>query len=197
MITLFRFFISNYSFWDKLSHECSGTDSPNFENCFSLLASVQSIIMKMTIIIIQEMTMGRTCSKWSLKKNVLIYLMLRRPLEADTITSSFSVYRWENEVWRLRTTWRSILVFVYFFPSNLPPYFLAALQGRQDNISPTRDWTCAPCSGSMVSQPLDHWGSPRSTLVERWHGIRRQASSSEHLIIARRYPGSPYSWTDT
>ena len=65
------------------------------------------------------------------------------------------------------------------------------LQGKQDLISLTRDWTCAPCSGSMVSQPLDHWGSPRSTLVERWRGIRRQASGSEHLAIALHYPGSP------
>ena len=80
VIMLIRLFISNYSFWDKLPHECSGTDSLDCENCFSLLASVQNIIMKMTIIIIQEMTMGRTCSKWSFLKNVLTYLMLRRPL---------------------------------------------------------------------------------------------------------------------
>ena len=26
--------------------------------------------------------------------------------------------------------------------------------------SPTRDWTSAPCSGTMESQPLDHQGSP-------------------------------------
>ena len=24
----------------------------------------------------------------------------------------------------------------------------------------TKDWTCAPCSGSMELKPLDHWGVP-------------------------------------
>ena len=191
VITLFRFFISNYSFWDKLSHECSGTDSLNFENCFSLLASVQSIIMKMTIIIIQEMTMGRTCSRWSLKKCINLFNAQKTPRGRYyyIIIFCLQMRKWGVEIKNYLKVCTS-----FIFPQAIsppPPYFLAALQGRQDHISLTSDWTCAPCSGSMVSQPLDHWGSPRSTLVERWHGIRRQASSSDHLIIARRYPGSP------
>ena len=29
----------------------------------------------------------------------------------------------------------------------------------------TKDCTWAPCIGSMESQPLDHWGSPKATVV--------------------------------
>lgn len=48
VIALFRIFISNYYFRNKLSHECTGTKRLDFENCFSLLANVLSIITKMT-----------------------------------------------------------------------------------------------------------------------------------------------------
>ena len=37
--------------------------------------------------------------------------------------------------------------------------------------SPTRDRTCAPCSGRAVSQPLDHQGSPRILLIFKAQSI--------------------------
>ena len=54
---------------------------------------------------------------------------------------------------------------VPFFPLSflhlLTSFFLfAALQGMQDLSSLTRDQTCAPCSGSVESQPLNHQGNP-------------------------------------
>ena len=38
-------------------------------------------------------------------------------------------------------------------------FFLAVPCGLRDLCSPTRDWTRAPCSGSVESQPLDRQGS--------------------------------------
>ena len=38
--------------------------------------------------------------------------------------------------------------------------FLATLQGTWILSSPTRDQTCAPCRGSMKSEPEDRQGSP-------------------------------------
>ena len=49
----------------------------------------------------------------------------------------------------------SVCICAYFF-------FLAMPHGMWDLSSPTRDRTCAPCSGSMKSQPLDGQGSPTS-----------------------------------
>ena len=34
------------------------------------------------------------------------------------------------------------------------------LHGMRDLSSPTRDWTCTPCIGSMETSPLDHHGNP-------------------------------------
>lgn len=51
VIALFRFLTPNYCFRNRPSQECSVTDRLNFENCLSLLANVQAIIMKMTTII--------------------------------------------------------------------------------------------------------------------------------------------------
>ena len=39
-------------------------------------------------------------------------------------------------------------------------HFIFWPHGRQDLTSPTRDGTCAPCSGSTKSQPLDCQGIP-------------------------------------
>ena len=66
----------------------------------------------------------------------------------------------------------------YFFLSKeLPIYsgssltsFLAKLSSLQDlsslrsHCSPSRDWTCAPCSGSMESQPLARQVTPHAPL---------------------------------
>ena len=38
--------------------------------------------------------------------------------------------------------------------------FLATLCGMWDLSFPTRDWTRAPCCGSVASSPLDRQGSP-------------------------------------
>ena len=49
--------------------------------------------------------------------------------------------------------------FVLFFTSFFF-FFSTTLSGMQDLGSPTRERTCSLCSGSIVSQPLDHKGSP-------------------------------------
>ena len=41
--------------------------------------------------------------------------------------------------------------------SLLPP---SVLCGTWDSSSPTRDSSCSPCIGSVLSQPLVHWESP-------------------------------------
>ena len=48
--------------------------------------------------------------------------------------------------------YRVIIVLLFYF---------ATLYGMRNLSSPTRDWTCAPCSGSMESWPLDYQGGPR------------------------------------
>ena len=39
-------------------------------------------------------------------------------------------------------------------------FFLAVTCGTWDLGSPSKGRTCAPCSGSAESQPLDHQGNP-------------------------------------
>ena len=41
----------------------------------------------------------------------------------------------------------------HLFPLSLPPFFLSP-HGMQDLSSPTRSWTCAPCSGLHHFQPM-------------------------------------------
>ena len=48
-----------------------------------------------------------------------------------------------------KVSWRALLLFVW-----------PKLHGMRDLSSPTRDWTCAPCIGSMETSPLDHQGLP-------------------------------------
>ena len=48
-------------------------------------------------------------------------------------------------------------------------FFLVSPRGMQDLSSLTRDWTCAPCSGSVASSPLEHQGSPLGQMfLQRW-----------------------------
>ena len=50
-------------------------------------------------------------------------------------------------------------------------FFLALTCNMQNLSSLTRDWTCAPCGGSIESQPLDHQGSPSLTEFPNWEII--------------------------
>ena len=49
-----------------------------------------------------------------------------------------------------------LVLFFFFFP-----YFLATQCGLWGLSSPTRDWTRAPCTGNVESEPLDSRGRPR------------------------------------
>ena len=46
-------------------------------------------------------------------------------------------------------------------------FFFAVLHGVWDLSSLTRDGTCAPCSGSTESQPLDHQGRLGAIFVQQ------------------------------
>ena len=65
-------------------------------------------------------------------------------------------------------------LFIYFFSSLylfINEFFCLVVPcGMQDLSFPTRDWTCAPCSRSAESYPLDCQGSPFSSL-QRWDGL--------------------------
>ena len=45
---------------------------------------------------------------------------------------------------------------------------LAAPRSMQDLSSPTRDGTCAPCSGSSESKPLDRQGIRAQYIFKKW-----------------------------
>ena len=68
-----------------------------------------------------------------------------------------SIFEKLKRVWRdkeQKSAFKKIK-FIYF-----KKYF-GSTQGMWDLSSPTRDRTCAPCTGSSASQPLDQEGSPQ------------------------------------
>ena len=59
-----------------------------------------------------------------------------------------------------------------YVPWCLRLFFFLALTCNMQNLSSlTRNWTCAPCGGSIESQPLDHQGSPSLTEFPNWEII--------------------------
>ena len=66
----------------------------------------------------------------------------------------------------------SIKACALYVPRCLCIFFFLALTCNMQNLSSlTRDWTCAPCGGSVESQPLDHQGSPSLTEFPNWEII--------------------------
>ena len=68
-------------------------------------------------------------------------------------------------------------------------FFLTMLSGMQDLSFPNRDQTCAPCSGSTKSLPLNHQEGPLATLFRfsSWIGhyrvLNRIPCAVEYVLI--------------
>ena len=62
---------------------------------------------------------------------------------------------YDNSIFSFLRNLYIVNLYYFFFPSS----FGRATQ-HADLSSLTRDWTCAPCSGSAESQPLDRQGNP-------------------------------------
>ena len=96
---------------------------------------------------------------------------------------------WRSYYWSKK--WVCFFFLPFFF------FFFATQCGMWDLSSPTRDWTCASCIGSMQSQALDHHGSPKPefslealstvTITPGWWGLwgaeREQLSNSCDISV--------------
>ena len=74
----------------------------------------------------------------------------------------------------------TVFAFFLFFK------FLATSHGMWDLSSLTRDQTCAPCSGSAESEPLDRQGSPTVLSLKGWWGPSLLESPQS---MYNRWPG--------
>ena len=88
-----------------------------------------------------------------------------------------------------RTTWRSALVFVYCFPSNFPPYFLAKPQGSESEVAQSCLTLCDPMDYSLPGSAVH--GIFQAIVLE-WIAISFSSGSSNPGIK----PGSLSLQTD-
>ena len=101
--------------------------------------------------------------KFPLKFSDIYSTELWKPSQV-TMAAVFHHQSWQ---WGIKECTQAMKPYTHILFLNIFCLFVcfATLCGMQDLSSPTRDWTCVPCSGSVESQPLNNQRSPHTHIL--------------------------------